>query len=288
MLKLSAAIIAKNEEALLPACLESLKEFDDIVVVDTGSTDRTVEIAKQYGAKVFFFEWCDDFSAARNFASSCCTGDWIVVSDSDWQLLTPYTEVRDKVGVLSQTANITALAIAQYQSGARHNSMLVYKNAPEVRWVGKVHEYLTPAPSYQTGITFNIDSSPTKLKDPERNLRILLSDNHATPRVQFYLGREYYERRQYESAIHWLTQYLTHGQWLPEICEAHLTLARCYWFTSRGDQARTHCLEAIRNNPDFKEALLFYADLHYEPWRSKWKRLAAAATNTDVLFVRAP
>ena len=66
---LSACMIVKNEEELLPRCLESIKDaVDEIIVVDTGSTDRTVEIAESFGAKVYHHPWNDDFSAARSHA----------------------------------------------------------------------------------------------------------------------------------------------------------------------------------------------------------------------------
>jgi tetratricopeptide (TPR) repeat protein len=102
----------------------------------------------------------------------------------------------------------------------------------------------------------------------------------------FYLGRELYERKRFEEAIHWMQEYLKVGKWDAEIAEAHITIARCYWFTHQGDKARAECLQAIRTNPDFKEALMFMAVMHYEPWKHKWQRLADAATNEGVLFIR--
>ncbi|MBD2775748.1 tetratricopeptide repeat protein [Iningainema tapete] len=77
-------MIVKNEETTLPKCLGSVKNVvDEMVVLDTGSSDRTVEIAKKYGAIVHHFEWCNDFSAARNEALKYVTGDWVLVLDAD-------------------------------------------------------------------------------------------------------------------------------------------------------------------------------------------------------------
>ena len=81
---LALCMIVKDEEAHLGCCLESVKGLvDEIVVVDTGSTDRTVEIARQYGARVFSYGWHDDFAAARNVSLSHAGADWILVLDAD-------------------------------------------------------------------------------------------------------------------------------------------------------------------------------------------------------------
>ena len=83
-LRISACYIVKNEAARLARSLASISgAADEIVVVDSGSTDDTVKIAEEYGARVFQFPWCDDFSAARNFSLSKATGDWILVVDAD-------------------------------------------------------------------------------------------------------------------------------------------------------------------------------------------------------------
>lgn len=82
--QLSVCMIVKNEESCLANCLESIKSIaSEIIIVDTGSTDNTIKIAKQFGAKIFHFEWIDDFSAARNFSLSQATQVWSLVLDAD-------------------------------------------------------------------------------------------------------------------------------------------------------------------------------------------------------------
>jgi glycosyltransferase involved in cell wall biosynthesis len=96
--KVSLTMIVKNEEANLPHCLESVEGiFDEIVVVDTGSTDQTREIAREFGAKVFDFDWIDNFAAARNEALSHATGDYAFWLDAD-DVIEP--EQRDKLVAL--------------------------------------------------------------------------------------------------------------------------------------------------------------------------------------------
>ena len=84
---LSACMIVKNEEKLLPQCLNSIKGVvDEIIIVDTGSTDRTVEIAKSYGAKVYHHPWTGNFSESRNHSIKYATCDWIMIVDADEEL----------------------------------------------------------------------------------------------------------------------------------------------------------------------------------------------------------
>lgn len=84
MSTISLCMIVKDEEQLLPICLNSIKDFvDEIIVVDTGSTDKTIEIAKSFGAKIFFFPWINDFAAARNESLKHATKQWILVLDAD-------------------------------------------------------------------------------------------------------------------------------------------------------------------------------------------------------------
>ncbi|MBD2325635.1 glycosyltransferase [Alkalinema sp. FACHB-956] len=87
-MSLSLCMIVKNEAANLPRCLDSVKDVvDEMIVLDTGSTDQTIAIAQSYGAKVYEFTWCDDFSAARNAALPYVTGEWVLVLDADEVLL---------------------------------------------------------------------------------------------------------------------------------------------------------------------------------------------------------
>ena len=84
MIEISCCMIVKNEEKVLARCLDSVADLmDEIIIVDTGSTDETKEIAARYTDKIYDFEWIDDFSAARNFAFSKATRDYIYSADAD-------------------------------------------------------------------------------------------------------------------------------------------------------------------------------------------------------------
>src|ERR1051326_2806146 len=98
MATISAVLICKNEEQLLPRCLDSLKGIDEIIVCDTGSIDKTVEVAERYVGKgnVKFFQWCDNFAKARNYAKSFATSDWILSIDAD-EILHDLSKLREAV-----------------------------------------------------------------------------------------------------------------------------------------------------------------------------------------------
>ena len=82
--RLSVSMIVRNEETFIEGCLQSVADLaDEIVVVDTGSTDRTLSIVEQFRAKVVHIAWTDDFSAARNESLRHCSGDWILYLDAD-------------------------------------------------------------------------------------------------------------------------------------------------------------------------------------------------------------
>ncbi len=99
--KISATIIALNEEADLPRCLKSLMFVDEIVLIDSGSIDRTVEVAKSFGAKVVVEPW-HGYGAQKNFAQRCCKHPWVLNVDADEEI--PPT-LRDEILRVVQTAN---------------------------------------------------------------------------------------------------------------------------------------------------------------------------------------
>ena len=82
--RLSLCMIVRNNEETIGDCLQSIRPWvDEMIIVDTGSTDRTPQIAADLGAKLFAFPWCDDFSAARNVSLEHATGQWLFWMDSD-------------------------------------------------------------------------------------------------------------------------------------------------------------------------------------------------------------
>jgi len=287
-IKVSAILIVKNEEAVISDCLSSLKGFPEVVVLDTGSEDSTVEIAKSFpNTKVYTdYKWEDDFAKARNTALARATGDWVMSIDADHVLVSSYADVELRC-LRGQAAGrkVISIQLEHDPSLHRHHVGWLFKRDPAIFYVGRIHEHLTAPIDGGSDIKQKYRKSPSHALDPDRNMRILnLCED--SPRTRFYLAREYVDRLDWPRAVPALHRFLEIGDYLPEICDAHLALARGYWALQNGDLARKHCLEAVRNNPMFKEALQFMAELHYEPWKGKWSKLATVATNEDVLFIR--
>lgn len=148
-MKISAVYIAKNEAKTIARSLDSIKDAaDELILVDTGSTDDTVEIFKSYGGKVFFRKWDDDFSAPRNLALSKATGDWIIILDADESFS---KETRKNIkGVLescSSNAKGLLINIVNYDKDSgealdEFYALRIVRNIQGLNYKGRIHEML--------------------------------------------------------------------------------------------------------------------------------------------------
>lgn len=145
MNKVSFSIIGRNEEKVIRGCLESIKPFAyEIIFVDTGSTDKTIDIVKEYTDKIYHFEWIDDFAAARNYALSFCTGDWVFSIDCDERLKGDITKLFD--------FGMDVWSFNQYQY-KRVNCITnrMWRNGLGIQWKGKIHEGISLNPDLKVG-----------------------------------------------------------------------------------------------------------------------------------------
>ncbi|MBD1940077.1 glycosyltransferase family 2 protein [Microcoleus sp. FACHB-68] len=142
---LSLCMIVKNESKNLPRCLASAKPYvDEMIVVDTGSQDNTPEIAEKYGAQVSYFEWCDDFAAARNYSIAQASGDWILVFDADEELVVESEKFLEQI---SSPSEIIAYFLTRTEKSYRLSmtplvTPRLFRNLPGIRFEGKFHEQL--------------------------------------------------------------------------------------------------------------------------------------------------
>jgi len=214
-------MIVKDEEELLPHCLASVQgAVDEMIVVDTGSSDHSAEIAKQYGAEVVAFEWCDDFAAARNAGLERASGDWILFLDADEALdraareqIRSWTGVSGCDGLFLNIHNYTGTG----QQGVTVNPVLrLFRNAPEHRFEGRIHEQIAAAicrgnPEAAFHVTdmvihhYGYQTAIVERKDKvNRNVRLLQQAVEEEPDQPFHhynLGVEYLRVGEAERAL---------------------------------------------------------------------------------------
>ena len=159
--ELSLCMIVKNEEKAIGNCLSSVREIaDEIIIVDTGSTDRTKEIASEFGAKIFDFKWGDDFSKARNESLKHATKEWILVLDADEEIskedlpkLRNLLMANNKLGVIfeiwnySDSSNVPGWMSLNNSNRKRFaagyypsKKLVLFKNMGGIKFEGKIHE----------------------------------------------------------------------------------------------------------------------------------------------------
>jgi glycosyltransferase involved in cell wall biosynthesis len=206
--RVSLCMIVKNEEGNLPSCLGSVADLvSEIVVVDTGSTDGTKQIAAQHGARVVDVPWRDSFAEARNESIDHATGDWIFWLDAD-DLVDDVNrpKLRSLLGRLGQEPLAYFMWSALvWESGeiSTVDHVRLFRNLPQIRWKYRVHEQLIYRADWLTGVARASDivirhagyfqAAGTKSK-MERNLRLLeldLHENARDPAVLFHLGWTY-------------------------------------------------------------------------------------------------
>jgi glycosyltransferase involved in cell wall biosynthesis len=148
---LSLCMIVKNEEQNLPRCLDSVRDVaDEIVVVDTGSTDRTVDIAAAYGARVFHHAWQNDFAEARNVSLDQATGKWILIMDADEEM-EPASRARCQAALAQASTDSLFVVVRSFLppgSALAFDDFLqvrFFRCRPEFRYENNVHEQITPA-----------------------------------------------------------------------------------------------------------------------------------------------
>ncbi|RPF82773.1 MAG: glycosyltransferase [Synechococcus sp. TMED20] len=141
---LSLSMIVRNEEARLAACLASVKGLaDELVVVDTGSTDGTIAVAEAAGARVERIEWPGDFAPARNHAMDFLSGDWVLVLDADEQLR---PEVIPSLKALMAQPDVLVINLLRYELGAAmapySNVSRLFRRHPGIRWSKPYHSMI--------------------------------------------------------------------------------------------------------------------------------------------------
>lgn len=256
MATLSLCMIVRNEEATLPRCLDSVAGlFDEIIIVDTGSTDATKALSLRYTDKVFDFAWIDDFAAARNFAFSKATMGYIMWLDADDVVFEP-----DKTDILQIKETLTPDVFAvmlKYNVAFDEQSAPTFsfyrerivKNLHKDLWRGRVHEVME-IPGHRIYHPAAISHKKEQVHDPARNLRIyeriLESGEALSARDQFYYARELYYHQRYSDAALMFSAFLDEGKgWLENNIEACRMRGLCLEALGEGDRALESYLQSF-------------------------------------------
>lgn len=239
MVTISLCMIVKNEESVLARCLETVKDWvDEIIIVDTGSTDRTRDIALTYTKHVFDFEWIDDFAAARNFAFSKATGMYCMWLDAD-DVISPEDQTAFRHLKKTLTPNVDIVMI-KYHTAFDQNGKPTFSyyrerwiaNYRGYRWEGAVHEVIPPVGQVIYYEEAAVSHKKIQTMDPERNLRIfekLIGQGaQLDARQQFYYARELYYHKRYEDAIENFTKFFDREDgWVENQIDACKLTAEC-------------------------------------------------------------
>lgn len=258
---LSLCMIVRNEEDVLERCLNSFEDvFDEIIIVDTGSEDNTINIATKYTTHVYNFEWVDDFSLARNYSFSKATCDYIMWLDAD-DVITK--ENLNKLKILKQNLNNNVdVVMLKYAIAFDENNNPTFsfyrerilKRKKNFKWEDPVHEVITPSGKIEYS-DIEIQHRKIKTNPTNRNLRIyenlIKNKVNLKPRQLFYYARELYYNNKINKSISYFKQFLkTKTGYKENYIEACLNLSKCY---------------QIKNDLPKSKQILFYSFMFDTP-----------------------
>jgi len=279
-MKISFTAIVKNESAGIARCLESVADLvDEMIVVDTGSTDNTKEIAEKSGAKVYDYQWNESFADARNESIKHATGDWIFWFDGDEYLL---EEDRLKLKILFSSLEDENVAYIMNQVTIRDDApneeiictrASLFRNRPDLRWIYRVHEQILPQ-ILKAGGRFvpvdiriqHIDKLTPKehIRKSEGYLRLLHTADRECPNdpvIIFHIALTYcYLNRYAESIPYWsrVVQLLAPGDQLG--AKAYGLWSGALHALGENEQAIKKCEEGLGLFPQAPELMLQLAE----------------------------
>jgi glycosyltransferase involved in cell wall biosynthesis len=298
----SATLIVKDEERLLRRCLDSIRDaVDEIVIVDTGSRDKTKAVARRYTDRLFDFAWRQDFAAARQYAFEKAKGDWVMWVDADDVVIGA-----DCIRPLAASAPAHVGAFYwRYVTdrdtwGNPHCEFWrerCVRNDGTFHWAGRIHEVLVPkrpraivrSPEVVVEHHGDRSRSPEKLR---RNLEILEAERLASgespsPRLLFYLGSDYASAGETRKALDAYRQYLRIATWDDERYLGQVRVAELYRVEKRYELAIHADLQALKVCPHWPDAYFGLAKTYYflQDWAKvvHWTEVGRAMPQPDTL-----
>jgi|CXWL01.1.fsa_nt_gi glycosyltransferase involved in cell wall biosynthesis len=265
---ITLCLIAKNEGTNIAQCLESFARVaDQTLIIDTGSSDDTREIAQSKGATVLDFDWVDDFSAARNFALDQVKTPWVMMIDPDFRISSEDSRLlRDFIDTSLEQWDVVDLPREFHGSIADHPRL--WRSDLKLRYIYPVHEYL-PVPALLRRTRFEVMLRHTGIKDYAESRRYYislmekyLSSHPPEHRMLYYLLSDNRFLREYKKAIAWGEQYLKSNP--PDDHEVARVLCHmgfCLWALHLVDDAEKAFQQALVFDPlAFQKTLFFEAN----------------------------
>ena len=264
---LTVLVIARDEASVIGRCLASLPPHDELIVVDTGSSDDTCEIAKTYGAKIAYFEWVNDFSAARNFAESLATCDYVLWIDSDEEIIAGHDLITDAVqqGTIVSLRPSVKLVLPDGSIGRPFlRQDLLHRRGSHV-WKGNIHEWTEgplgpPAP----GIVYAEIQRPEGDK-PHSWDALREAADERSDRSLFFLAAAHGAKGHYVEAIA-LYDYMLALPGPPNTMRARAAWLKGHVLRSREDYAGATqaYLDAIYQCPELAEPYYYLGEMFLE------------------------
>lgn len=281
MPSLSCYLIVRDAEDTLDRCLASVRpHVDELVIVDTGSTDGTCEIAARYADCLVGFEWCDNFAAARQFALERCAGDWCMWLDADDELIGG-EHLRGLVSGGPADRGMYLLRYVTDRAPSGEIRMEFWRErvvrSGAARWAGRAHEVLVPTGElgYErfagAWVLHHGHGSPEG--SLARNIRLLeldLADDPDNTRTQFYLGRDLVTSGDTERGRAVLDRYLESATWPDEAFIAAQLVGYCHRKAGRHLDAYRADLRLLAINPLWPQAYFALAEDSYYLGRWDW------------------
>lgn len=277
MTTIGLSMIVKDEEELLARCLRSVMPYvDEIIIVDTGSTDRTMETARSFGAEVYEREWTDDFGVARQESLDLVKSDWAFWLDAD-DLLFGGEKLQE---MIAEAHPDVSVFYWQYLLGKEVTGDPTFtywrercvRNDGSFRWAGVAHEVLVcPGPSEQIWYPYiTVEHHPKSLREGRgpRNLRIMEKSiqrkgDKAEPRDLFYYARELKDSGHLEKSLEVFQRYCEVSTWDDERYQASLDIGEIYLRLNNIHKARVTYLSGIMIRPLWPNAYYQLARLSY-------------------------
>ncbi len=287
---LSACLMVKNEEAMLPRCLASIRNYvDEIVVVDTGSTDRTVAIAESFGARVYHHPWENDFSLHRNQSISYSSGRWILIIDADEEcVVSPQRTIMYEIA-LADERGIDSLvmrvknAMSEGKETICNDSIRLFRNNGVIRYEGIVHNNLSGFTNAGASLThilhygYNQGKESTRKKF-ERTATLLkkqIADDYANASAHMYLSSSYASLDMYEDSLAegTIAVDLAESQGLTNkiYVRAYYDVIRALILSKRYDDAEMFCFRATSRFGQAIDIMAALAMICFE--KKQWDRV---------------